>query len=522
VSAPHIVEIDSGLIEGVASDGGRSRVFKGIPFASPPVGALRWREPQPVEPWSGVRPAKQYGCAPVQPAMADDSLMRQFSFATPPECGIAEDCLYLNVWTEADTTDSKRPVIVWIYGGGHRVGSGSHPVADGTRLAELGAVVVSINYRLGALGYLAHPELTRASGAWGASGNYAGLDLVAALQWIQRNIAAFGGDPSCVTLFGQSAGAAHVNVLAASPMARGLFHRVVVHSSGRFAGGPMGAPMKTLAEAERDGERLLSSLGAHTLDDLRSMPADSMPGPRGFWNPIVDGRLLRDSVQTVFERGEETRVPVLAGYTANEAAPYPQADLHTRESFVRYAEQTYGNMAGAFLRLYPHETDLDAARSSYLLRRDTAFAYQPYKYARFASNGEMDTWLFNFTREVPLPGELQFHEPAPPQGYGAYHGAELWYVFNTLRNQPWQWTADDERLAQHMARYWLEFARSGNPNVDGLPEWRPFGAAAPHAMHLGTRIALDVPINLAALEFHDAWFCAERERASGFAPLLSN
>jgi para-nitrobenzyl esterase len=513
VSAPCIVEIDSGLIEGIGGDGGRCRIFKGIPFAAPPVGALRWREPQPFEPWQGVRPAKHYGCAPVQPSMPDDSLMRQFSFATPPECGIAEDCLYLNVWTSADTRDSKRPVIVWIYGGGHRVGSGSHPVAEGTRLAELGAVVVSVNYRLGALGYLAHPELTHASGAWGASGNYAGLDLIAALQWIQRNIAAFGGDPSCVTLFGQSAGAAHVTVLAASPMARGLFHRVIVHSSGRFAGGPMGAPMKTLDEAERDGERLLSSLGAHTLDDLHKMPADAMPGPRGFWNPIIDGRLLCESVQAVFERGEETRVPVLAGYTANEAAPYPQADLHKRDGFVRYAEATYGDLAGAFLRLYPHSTDREAARSSYLLRRDTAFAYQPYKYARLASAAGMaDTWLFNFTREVPLPPALAFHEPAPPQGYGAYHGAELWYVFDTLRLKPWPWTAEDERFARHMASYWLAFARTGNPNVDGQPEWRRFSADTPHAMHFGTHITMGAPINLEALEFHDAWFSNAHER----------
>jgi para-nitrobenzyl esterase len=499
-----IVEIDSGKLEGVVSEDGACRVFKGIPFAAPPVGALRWREPQPVAPWPGVRRAERFGAAPVQPLIAGDSIMRQFSFGNPPECGISEDCLYLNVWTGARESSEKRPVIVWIFGGGHRVGSASHPVADGTQLAKLGAIVVSVNYRLGALGYLAHPELTRESGA---SGNYAGLDLVSALHWVQRNIAAFGGDASCVTLFGQSAGAAHVNVLAASPMAQGLFHRVIVHSSGRFAGGPMGAPMKTLDEAAQDGDRLLASLGARSLDELRNMPADAMPGPRGVWTPIIDGRLLTDSVQAVFERGDEARVPILAGYTSNEAAPYPQTELHTREGFMQHALRTYGDDAHAFLRLYPHETDAQAAQSSYLLRRDTAFAYQPYQYALFASRaGVADTWLFNFERDVPLPDNARFHEPMPPHGYGAYHGAELWYAFDTLKQQPWKWTAHDERIAYHMSRSWVAFARSGNPNVEGLPSWPAFTAHAPRAMRFGERIESGELVNREALEFHDAFF----------------
>lgn len=511
-----IVEIDSGRIEGLVSEDGACRVFKGIPFAAPPVGPLRWRAPQPVEPWQGVRRADRFGPAPVQPLIAGDSIMRQFSFASPPECGISEDCLYLNVWAGARASGEKRPVIVWIFGGGHRVGSASHPVADGTQLAKLGAVVVSVSYRLGALGYLAHPELTRESGA---SGNYAGLDLVAALQWVRRNIDAFGGDPSCVTLFGQSAGAAHVNVLAASPRARGLFHRVIVHSSGRFAGGPMGAPMKTLAEAEQDGERLLASLGARSLDELRNMPADAMTGPRGMWNPIIDGALLADSVQAVFERGGETRVPVLTGYTSNEAAPYPQTDLHTREGFMRHASNTYGDDAEAFLRLYPHATDEEAAQSSYLLRRDTAFAYQPYKYAQFAARaGIADTWLFNFERDVPLPQTARFHEPAPPHGYGAYHGAELWYVFDTLKQQPWAWTAQDALIAHHMSRRWVAFARTGNPNVDGLPAWPAFTPQAPLAMRFGDRIEAGEPLNREALEFHDARFQRARSAARETVP----
>lgn len=499
-----IVRIESGLVEGTTSADGRCHAFKGIPFAAPPVGALRWRAPQPVESWDGVRRADRFGCAPVQPLIAGDSIMRQFSFAIPPECGISEDCLYLNVWTGAPSPGEKRPVIVWIFGGGHRVGSASHPVADGAYLSSQGAVVVSVNYRLGALGYLAHPELTREAGS---SGNYASLDILAALGWVQRNIEAFGGDPHCVTLFGQSAGAAHVNVLAASRLARGLFHRVIVHSSGRFRGGPMGTPMKTPAEAERDGATLLASLGATTLEGLRDMPADAMPGPRGMWNPIIDGVVLTDSVQAVFERGDEARVPVLAGYTCNEAAPYPQTELHTKEGFIEHASRVYGPDAPAFLNLYPHQNDSAAARSSYLLRRDTAFAYQPYKYATFAARaGVADTYLFNFLREVPLPSALHFHEPKPPHGFGAHHGSELWYVFNTLAQQPWPWTPADHRLAEHMSRYWITFARTGNPNCAGAPQWPAFTPDNPLAMLFDETIAAAGPINREAIEFHDAYF----------------
>jgi para-nitrobenzyl esterase len=494
------VEVDGGAIQGVELLNGRCVAFKGVPFAEPPVGHLRWRTPQPVKAWTGVRPADRFGNAPIQPLLAGDSIMRMFSFAQPPESGVSEDCLYLNVWSGAQSARERLPVIVWIFGGGHRVGSASHPVADGAALAAKGAVVVSVNYRLGALGYLAHPALTKESGS---SGNFASMDLIAGLEWVQRNIGGFGGDPRCVTVFGQSAGAAHVNVLAASPLARGLFHRAIVHSSGRFAGGPMGAPMKTLEQAEQSGAALLRDLGATTLEQIRDLPADVMAGPRGFWNPIVDGVVLKHSVQVTFDRGEAIKIPVLAGYTSGEAAPYPQHDLHTVQGLRDFAITSYGKDASRFLALYPHETNEQAAQSSYWLRRDTAFAYQPWRYACLAAHaGEQDVYMFNFRQELPIPAAHCFHEPKPPSGYGAFHGSELWYVFNNLSALPWPVSVQDIALAELMSSAWLNFARDGKPGTLEGAHWSAFSADHPVAMQFGREVGTGPLLNQAALEFH--------------------
>jgi len=496
------VEVESGTLRGVELLNGRCAAFKGIPFAAPPVGDLRWRAPQPVQAWQGIRPADRFGNAPVQPLIAGDSIMRLFSFAQPPECGISEDCLYLNVWSGAKTRDEKLPVIVWIFGGGHRVGSASHLVADGAALAAKGAVVVSVNYRLGALGYLAHPALTAESGS---SGNFASMDIIAGLEWVQRNIEVFGGNPECVTIFGQSAGAAHVNVLAASSLARGLFHRAIAHSSGRFAGGPMGAPMKTREQAEHAGEKLLHELGATTLQQIRNLPADVMGGPRGFWNLIIDGAVLQSSVQATFDRGEAIKVPLLAGYTADEAAPYPQRDLQTVQGFRDFANTDYGPDALKFLELYPHENDQEASQSSYWLRRDTAFAYQPWRYACHAAQaGEKDVYMFNFSQVIPLPLPVMqsFHEPEPPAGYGAFHGSELWYVFNNLSSLPWTVSDQDVVLAEQMSSAWLNFALYGKPGAMGGSEWPAFSVDHPVAMQLSDQIHAGPLLNQAALDFH--------------------
>lgn len=304
-------------------------------------------------------------------------------------------------------------------------------------------MVVTFNYRVGAMGYLAQPELTKKStllGETGASGNYACLDVIAALEWVRRKLAAFGGDPDCVTLFGQSAGAALANVLMASPLATELFQRVIVHSSGRFRGGPMGAPLKRLAEAETAGATMAKALGATTLDALRALPPDAIEAPRGFWGPIIDGDVLREPVHTVFARGERIDVPLLAGYTRHDATPFANPELHSRVKFE-------------------------------------AFAYQPWKFASLhAATARSPVSLFNFMQAPPF-SELKdppFHEPMRSAGFGAHHGSELWYVCNNLAQAPWQARESDEKLADAMGSAWLAFARSGNPNVAVLPHWPNF------------------------------------------------
>jgi para-nitrobenzyl esterase len=476
------VRTQSGVVEGVAADGGRCAVFKGIPFAAPPVGALRWRAPQPPESWAGKLRADHYANAPLQPLHAADHLLAQLGFAEVPECGISENCLFLNVWTPAHSSTDLLPVIVWLYGGGNRVGSGSHPVSEGTGLARAGCVVVTLNHRLSGLGFLAHPALSAESGG---SGNYALHDVIAALQWVQANIRAFGGNPQCVTLFGQSAGGALVNVLMGAAAARGLVHRCIVHSAGRMHGGPMGG-LRPRGAAEADGARLMESLHARDLAAMRALPGDALYGAPRQFGPIIDGQLITEAPQHSFNRGAQLAVPLLAGFTLDEAASFPNPEWQTRAGFEQFIGTNLGSVAGGLLRHYAVADDASARRASFELRRDVSFAYQPWQLAHtHATHSAAPVWLFEFRRAVPLPPHVHFHgEPA--QGWGAFHGAELWYVFNTLDRRPdFGWSEADRALATQMCAYWANFARSGDPNGGGLAAWPRFDATAAPAMLLG-------------------------------------
>ena len=498
----NIVETVNGLIEGVVAPA--LRVFKGIPFAAPPVGELRWRAPQPVASWTGVRRADRFGSAPIQPLIPNDAIMRQFSFATPPECGISEDCLYLNVWTP--TIAGPHPVVVWLYGGGHRLGSGSHPSSDGAALARQGVVVVSLNYRVGALGYLAHPALTEEAGV---SGNYAGLDIIAALQWVQRNIAAFGGDPACVTLFGQSAGAAHLHVLMASPLARGLFHRAIAHSGGRARGGLLGGKMPSLAEAEEKGAQLLQELGARSLRELRNLPADVMTGPPRFWNIIQDGTLLPDTVDAIFAAGAQADIPLITGFNTEDGTPYPVHEIETAAKFASYARQQFGDSAAEFTRLYDGDNDLAAHAASFSYRRDAAFGYQAWRWAKTQqATAKSAVRMFLFDRAPPVPPGRCFREALPPGGYGAYHGAEIWYAFDNLAAQNWPWQPEDHALAANFTAYYAAFAASGDPNRDGLPAWPLYDPDNNQVLRLGDTIRAAPLPNLAAMQFIEARLAA--------------
>ena len=500
-----VISVEGGMVRGAHAADSITRIYKGIPYAAPPVGAGRWQAPRPVRPWQGVLNADRFGHACLQPLPARNAFMGQFGFDEPAECGLSEDCLYLNVWTSASSSDARLPVIVWVYGGGFRVGAGSHPVSWGDALARQGAVVVTLNYRVGGLGFLAHPELSREAGT---SGNYGYLDVLAALRWVKRNVGAFGGDPDCVTLFGQSAGAAIVNVLLADADREALFHRAIVHSSGRMPGGPMGN-MKTLPEAQAEGLKWADSCGAHTLVQLRDLPADACHGARGMWNLVCDGQIIASDVQSRLLRGQQRPVPLLCGFTRNEASPYPLADLHGSENFRTYALRSFGAEAPEFLSLFAHDTDATAIASSYEVRRSSSFAYQPWRLARVRSKqAQAPVFLFEFDRAVPLPAQA-FHEPAPVEGYGAYHGAELWYVFNTLHTRPWPWTEWDRQLADMMTAYWVNFARGGDPNDGALPAWPPFDPELGKGLLLGNTVRAGRPSNHAALMFFERHFAGK-------------
>ena len=427
--------------------------------------------------------------------------MAQFSFGEPPECGISEDCLYLNVWAPTEPAAKGAPVMVWLFGGGHRLGGGSHPVSHGANLAAKGAVVVTLNYRVGALGYIAHPALTAEAGS---SGNYASMDILAALEWVKRNIAAFGGDPDCVTLFGQSAGATHVNALMASPAAKGLFHRAIAQSGGRFHGGLMGPPMKGLAEAQEEGAAMLARLGATTLEDIRNLPADSFWSQPTMWDLIVDGEILPMDVQAAFEQGAQHKMPLIGGMTAQEGSAYPARGVDTRDAFIAEAKRMFGAGAPAFLALYPTDSDADAQRWKYVLTRDGGFGFQAYKLSQMhARKGRQPVFSYFFERPVPLPSDARFREPVPPGGYGAYHASEIWYIFGNLGAKSFDWAEADRRLADQMGSYWVNFARTGDPNGPGLPHWPEYTPDAGRVQRLGEAISSSPFPNLAALQFYD-------------------
>jgi len=478
-TAADTVKIDSGQISGVSASG--VRVFKGIPFAAPPVGDLRWKAPQPVAPWSGVRAADTFSSACIQEPYAPDS-----PYARPPE-PTSEDCLYLNVWSAANAGD-KRPVMVWIHGGAWTRGSGSVSTYDGTALAKKGVVVVTTNYRLGVFGFLAHPELT-AESPQHASGNYAILDHVAALKWVQRNIAAFGGDPARVTIFGESAGSWSVNTVQATPLAKGLFHRAIGESGGQFARTP------SLGDAEKAGVALATAAGADSLKALRAVSAPKLLAIQSFRPGVnVDGYVLPDTVRNIFAQKKHSDVPALVGSNADEwttlgglnRASFPK----TMEEYRKRVEAQYGAAVKDYDAAYPAKTEADIAAALLGVGRDTTFTLEMRTWARMVTAGGKPAFLYQFTR-VP---------PGPNPAWGAYHASEISYVFNNVGSRPWA-TDTDRQLADRMSSYWVNFATTGDPNGQGLPKWTPYDQAAEPYLELGDRVQMKAHLLKTQLDF---------------------
>ena len=486
------VRVEQGRLSGTAGTHPAVGVYRGIPFAAPPVGELRWKAPQPPASWQGVRQAMEFAHACWQtpyPAAA-----RIFQTELPT---LSEDCLYLNVWTTAKSAKQRLPVMVWIHGGGFTRGLGSSSAYDGEILARKGVVVVTLNYRLGIFGFFAHPDLT-AESEHHASGNYALLDILAALHWVKRNIASFGGDPDRVTVFGESAGSWAVNLLMASPRAKGLFHRAIGESGGCFF------PLKTLAEAEKAGLQLATTLGAaqDALKTLRAKSAEELlrAGSEETVRPLVDGWVLPQQVYTIFAEGKQTDVPLLVGSNVDEGtALVPQGVNLKAAMFVAGVRQRYGNLADHFLKVYPAGSDEEAVASFYAAYRDQVFGWEMRTWARMeAKSGHHRAYLYYFSRRPPGPQSRRF---------GAFHASEIAYVFGNFV-WPFPWEEADRELSDAISSYWVNFAATGDPNGAGLAKWPAYNPATDQSLEFGDRISVRSELNKPGLDFFDAYYAS--------------
>jgi para-nitrobenzyl esterase len=456
------ISVEGGLLALPAPLASGVSSFKGIPYAAAPVGLLRWRAPQPVAPWSGVRPSDVFGPNSMQGAVFDD--------IDPRPAGISEDCLYLNVWTPAVEMAALLPVMVWIHGGGFAAGSGAEPRYDGANLAAKGIVAVTLNHRLNALGFLAHPELT-AESPHRAAGNYGMLDLVAALQWVSRNIKAFGGDPGRVTIAGESAGSMAVSALMASPLTRGLFARAIGESGAMFPS--PGRSHAALAEAEQAGLAFARKAGATSLAALRAMPARDIlaasPG-LGFW-PIIDGHFLPRAPAEIFAAGDQNDVPLLAGWNKDEGFNFTllQGD-DADKPYAALVRNIFGDRTAAALAFYPAGAADIEKNSARELGGDLIINHGTWAWIEAQKKtGRSDVYRFRFDR-APLTPEGWFGA-RPSAEAGAFHAGEILYVFDNLHAFPWLITPDDRGVAAMASSYWVNFVKTGDPNGSGLPNW---------------------------------------------------
>lgn len=487
------VHLESGTISGYQDLESGMISFKGIPFAAPPVGDLRWKAPQPVEAWEGIRECTAFGPSPVQATPAPFMFWSE-EFLIPRE-PIGEDCLYLNVWTKAEKRTDKLPVLVYIYGGGFRSGGSACAIYDGTNMAEKGVVFISINYRVGVLGFLAHPELAEESG-YGSSGNYAILDMIAALKWVQQNIDHFGGDPGNVTIAGQSAGSFAVNYLSVSPLAKGLFHQAIAQSGAAFLSSPL-RPDMSLEEAELSGVAFAKGLGAASLAELRSLPADSILGAVGGLNgPFIDGYVLPESVMDAYENGHQNDVPVLVGWNGDEGMvrQMQAADKYKEQAVLRFGER-----ANDFLEVYPGTTEEEAVKSQIAMSRDETFAIQAYIWAKTQTTlGGSAVYLYNFNRDLPAH--------TPETQFGAFHSSEIVYAYDNLHTLDRPWEDIDQEIADQMSAYWVNFSRTGDPNGPGLSRWEPYTPEKEGAMIIDTITNQQSIPNLEQLRFWESYF----------------
>ncbi|MFA9390590.1 MAG: carboxylesterase/lipase family protein [Prolixibacteraceae bacterium] len=477
-----IVKTQNGKIEGISDSNNGLHIFKGIPFAKTPVGKLRWKAPQAVENWKGIKKCTEFSAIAMQRDPAPFSMWTSEFIA--PAGNMSEDCLYLNVWTPAKSTADQLPVMVFIHGGGFNSGSGSVPIYNGVAMAKKGVIFVTINYRVGILGFFSHPELS-AESPENISGNQGLLDQLAALKWVNQNIRAFGGDPNNVTISGQSAGAFSVCYLTASPLAKGLFQKAIAESGGAFRPMNQENGSNNLDAAEKRGLQLQEMLNTKSLDELKAIDAKELIKQNVPYGPIIDGHFLIKSVAETYKAGLQNDVSLISGWNEDEGLG---GQVQTADQFELKIRQYFGNMAKDFLREFPSGNEEEAIASQKKLATLSSFGIQSYEWMQLQNeSGKADVYLYYFTRNVPY-GEGQ-------QDFGAFHSGELAYAYNNLDQSTIRpWTEADRKLADQMSSYWVNFAKTGNPNGAGLPSWNVSNSEEDQIINFDTEIgAINIP-----------------------------
>ncbi len=471
LTAQPVVKTKDGLVKGMTTGSG-VHVFKGIPFASPPIGDLRWKAPQPAKKWTGIKDCLAFGPSPMQ------STPVPFMFWSKefliPETPISEDCLYLNVWSGAKSWNEKRPVLMYIYGGGFRSGGAGCPIYDGENISKKGVVFVSINYRVGIFGFLSHPELSAESTSK-TSGNYALLDMIAALKWIRKNIASFGGDPNNVTIAGQSAGSFAVNALTACPLAKGLFHKAIAESGAMMHDNPLRTNM-SLKDAEKIGADYAGSMKCNSIKDLRAKTSEEIQKSLGGVSaPIIDGYVLPDKVSSMYTLKKIKPVPALIGWNGDDKVANRAVE---DQMFQEQLNKKFGVLAMDIRRAYHIDMNQPTDQAQFDMGRDETFGSQMYAWANIQSSlNPASLFMYNFNRHIPAYSKAT--------EYGAFHSGEIVYAYNNLQTFDRPWTEVDRHIADVMSSYWANFCKTGSPNGKDLPQWKVYDQRNHQVMVIG-------------------------------------
>ena len=500
---PEPIAVEGGQISGTPGWAWGVREYLGIPYAAPPVGNLRWRPPEPVVAWQGVRHLDRFSPACIQRPMVPDNGSWNHGLITT-----SEDCLYLNVWTPATAGTEKLPVMIWIHGGGGVSGSSAEPIYDGNAIAKRGVVVVSVNYRLGILGWMAHPELTSES-EHHSSGNYGSLDQLAAIRWVKNNIARFGGDPGNVTIWGESGGCRSVNFLVGSPLLKGLAQKAIAESHTSFG------RMTTLAEAEATGGAFAKAAGKNSIAEMRAMtPEQLLAVPAsyaaGMMGAVVDGWFLPKDLYTIYSEGKQIDIPLLTGGTNDEggnigpaggrgaAAPAPGAGAgagggrgatpNSLETYKAWVTRSFGARAESILKTYPATNDAEGKKAYHDVYRDINFAGHRTWAKLQSTTGKAPAYIYIFSHIPPHPAT---NGNNPAAAVGAVHFSEMIYVFDNLRMKDYPWTDLDRKVADTLASYWVNFARTGSPNGPGLAEWPVYSPKDEYWMNIGDKSGME-------------------------------